>query len=122
MRQLALDVAAPARAARDEGIAKVEQRHPTFFDSALPLVREWLLCKFLENENAEFIAQDVWADVLSNPKCPGVSHPNQLGAAWNSVVRKRWVRHTGEFKQSWKVSCHAHFYKVYRINVQELVK
>lgn len=90
-----------ARDARDAGIATVDGNAPDLWKSqAGEAIRR--VCE----RQAEFICDDVWAELAAMNVTEGPPEPRALGPVVLQAARRGLCERTGRYKPSANVSCH----------------
>jgi hypothetical protein len=95
--------------AADEAIERVDQHaDPDWKEAALAAVRS------VAERAAEFTADDVWEELVTNWPDAQTHDPRALGPVIRRAVKAGWIEHTGEFRRSKRPESHGCPKSVYR--------
>ncbi len=92
---------------RDEGIAKVSEHNESWMEHAVKFVEDWSPL----HDWYDFTGEDL--RFMLNQKVGLPRHPNAYGALINTLVRRKIIKPTGEYRAMRDDSSHARKTPVY---------
>lgn len=96
---------------RDQGIKQVTSNNENWMDKALDAASSFVL--FSRGHVSDLTGEDIrfnLRSVIGEPK-----HPNAWGALINTLVKRKIIAPTGEYRQPKDKSSHARAIQVYRV-------
>ncbi len=94
---------------RDEGIAKVSEHNGKWMELAIREAGKWVAVE--TDQPRTFTGEDIRFQVLWTIGHPG--HPNAFGALINTLVRRKIIKPTGEYRAMRDENSHARKTPVY---------
>ncbi len=92
---------------RDEGISKVSDNNEKWMERCIKEVSDWLPI----SERKTFTGEDLRFVLNCNVGCP--AHPNAWGALVNTLIRRKIIKPTGEYRAMRDENSHARKTPVY---------
>jgi hypothetical protein len=94
---------------RDQGIKQVSEHNENWMDEAIRAVKLWIRLGFL---NEDFTGEDIRIQCLKLMGHP--RHPNAWGALINTLIKRKIIVPTGEYRAMKDSSSHARKTPVYK--------
>jgi len=101
------------KALRDKGLAQVSEHNENWMTKAIEAAREWVGIFGHIAPNDDFTGEDIRM-MLITIKLGEPSHPNAYGALINTLLKRKIIVHTGEYRKMKDRSSHARSTPVYK--------